>query len=340
MKKQTFRQTAKRFFEPIMKNKRLLFKSFFFALRVWLYGIFNVWIFQLITSNIELKNKDAFLLSIIIYCSITLIYFVWKYFMRFWERVDRYRTDIKSMHNIYMRDFFVLDNNEVEKFWTWKWISIIEQWFHTWTDLIVFGINVWTRITITLIYVSYIFITTNHYYFIIFIIIFIWIHLFSAYLNKFAIKYREKRIDMQYSYNSQLVKMIMSKFEITQSNKEKRELGIIDQYADNCTTNNRGENNYLFFIMNSPIFLIYMLKIAICVYLWYWILNGTAQFSELVWIIILIWLLENILTESIDYYKEFTFNFVTVKKLWNHFDAIKKIKGLKNGKDFNFKKEI
>lgn len=237
-----------------------------------------------------------------------------------------------------MRDFFVLDNNEVEKFWTWKWISIIEQWFHTWTDLIVFGINVWTRITITLIYVSYIFITTNHYYFIIFIIIFIWIHLFSAYLNKFAIKYREKRIDMQYSYNSQLVKMIMSKFEITQSNKEKRELGIIDQYADNCTTNNRGENNYLFFIMNSPIFLIYMLKIAICVYLWYWILNGTAQFSELVWIIILIWLLENILTESIDYYKEFTFNFVTVKKLWNHFDAIKKIKGLKNGKDFNFKK--
>jgi hypothetical protein len=115
-KKQTFRQVVRRFFEPAIQNKKMLFQSCFFALRIGLYGIFNVWIFELITSNIELKNKDAFVVSIIIYCAITLTYFLGNYFMKYWHRVNRYRTDVKSMHNIYMKDFFMLDNNEVEKF--------------------------------------------------------------------------------------------------------------------------------------------------------------------------------------------------------------------------------
>ncbi len=336
-KKQTFRQVVRRFFEPAIQNKKMLFQSCFFALRIGLYGIFNVWIFELITSNIELKNKDAFVVSIIIYCAITLTYFLGNYFMKYWHRVNRYRTDVKSMHNIYMKDFFMLDNNEVEKFWTGKWISIIENGFHTWTDLIIFGIHTWIRVIITFFYVSYVFITTNNYYFIAFIILFIGLHIFANYLNKFVIPYRNKRIDMQYSYNAQMVKMIMSKFEITQSNKEKRELWILDEYADNCVLNNQGEHKYLFFITNMPVFLVYVLKISICVYLWYWILNGTAQFSELVWIIILIGLLEKVLSDSIDYYKEFTFHYTGIKKLWDHFDDIKKIKWLREWIDFKIK---
>ncbi len=241
------------------------------------------------------------------------------------------------MHNIYMKDFFLLDNNEVEKFWTGKRISIIENWFHTRTDLIVHWIHIWVRILITFVYVSYVFLTTNSYYFLVFILLFLWLHILSAFLNKFAIKYREERIDMQYSYNSQLVKMIMSKFEITQSNKSKRELEIIDNYADECTKNNRWENNYLYFIVNAPVFLIYFLKISICIYLGYSIIAWNSQISELVGIIILIWLLETILTDSIDYYKEFTFNFATVQKLRNHFDDIKKIKWLKDWTPFKIK---
>ncbi|MBP6257178.1 hypothetical protein KA405_05820 [Patescibacteria group bacterium] len=57
--------------------------------------------------------------------------------MRYREWVNLYRTDIKNMHRIYIKKFLTLDTTQTEKIGTGKRISIIENSFHTRTDLII-----------------------------------------------------------------------------------------------------------------------------------------------------------------------------------------------------------
>ncbi|MBP6257179.1 hypothetical protein KA405_05825 [Patescibacteria group bacterium] len=94
-------------------------------------------------------------------------------------------------------------------------------------------------------------------------IVFIFIHIVASIINSKAIPYRKERIKTQHIYNAQLVKIIMSKFEILQNDKSGFEISKIDTLADHCTHLNRKEKDYLFFINNIPLFLIQTVKITI-----------------------------------------------------------------------------
>jgi hypothetical protein len=52
------------------------------------------------------------------------------------------------------------------------------------------------------------------------------------FLNEKALKWRTGRIEMMLEYDKQLVKMIMSKFEILQNNKIDREITVLDKYTN------------------------------------------------------------------------------------------------------------
>jgi len=315
--------TFKRFFLPVMENPIMAIQSIVYALWVSLFGLVSVWTFQQITKTIENQSSDDFFMILAVYIGIIIIYFIGLYIMKYWHWVNRYRTDIRSMHRVFMTKFFALDNTQVEKYGTGMRISLIESWFHTRTDLIVFGIHTGVRVSVIFLYVLYVFWSTNGWYALGFLWLFVLLHLLTAWINQYVITHRKERIDNQNSYNSQLVKMIMSKFEIAHSGKQQREIGILDSYADASTDCNRWEQKYLFFIVNTPIVLIHVLKILWCLTIGYAVIQWQWTIADFIGILLLLWLLENALTESIEYFKEFFFNFATVQKLRDHFDGIK-----------------
>jgi hypothetical protein len=67
---------------------------------------------------------------------------------------------------------------------------------------------------------------------VIFILLYMLFHIVSIVLNTRILRYRRKRIEYANMHTKNLVKILMSKFEILQSNKLKQETIILHKYQD------------------------------------------------------------------------------------------------------------
>lgn len=55
-----------------------------------------------------------------------------------------------------------------------------------------------------------------------------------------------------HEYDRQIVKIVMSKFEILQNNKMEREIKVLDRISDEAKYYNMHLNNYLMTMLNIP----------------------------------------------------------------------------------------
>ncbi len=327
-----------RFFEPILLNKWYLVRWITIAILLWFFWIFNVYMLKEITKSIELWNKIVFENLFISYVIILVIYYILNFVMRDWWWAETYYQNVKNIHRIYVKKFISLDNNAVENIWTGKMISLIDRWISAWTHLITDSVNTWTKLIITIIFSVYMIFTLGWIYFIFCILFFIWIHYLIWFLNKFAMQHRKRRNEIDNEYTGQLVKILMSKFEILQNNKTAREIEILDDYSVQAKIGNLKVNHYLVLMFGWTRIILSILLVWIYYFVWYWIFKHTFTISDLVGLTALLTLIDNSIWDYVDFYKSFTQEFSRVLNLWDNFDEIKQIKWYNIGKDFTYKK--
>jgi hypothetical protein len=68
-------------------------------------------------------------------------------------------------------------------------------------------------------------------------------------------------------YDRQLVKMIMSKFEILQNNKIDKEIKVLDKYTNEAKYFNLKLNNYLFGMFSMPDAVFFIITFSILVFI-------------------------------------------------------------------------
>lgn len=322
-----------RFFEPLYQNKFNFLKAIISWLLWSAFLVINVYFIQNFVFIFQNNQVDTLKSFIIYFLIFNIIYFIFSFFTRRWSWADLYYSTIKILHTKYMLQFNKLDNTNIENIWTWKIISILSKWFENWSNFLVDSIWVITKIFISIIATFVILKDLWNLYIIIFFIIFIIINILLVYLNDKAIKYRIWVTEAKINYDRQLVKIVMSKFEILQNNKIFREVNILNKHTDDIISFNNHLNNFLFSMFIIPeivIFIVYLSVLILSFKLNIWI-------SQIVWIFLMLWILKEVLNNSISFFKNFTKNFYSIEKVWDFFDTTKEIIWLESWEKFDYK---
>ncbi|MFK7779607.1 MAG: ABC transporter ATP-binding protein [Candidatus Gracilibacteria bacterium] len=322
----------KRFFEPALYNKIVLFRAIISGLVQTLYAVINIYFIQKIIDLIE-KDLQNQILNITIYFFIfNIIYFIFSFISRKWSWADIYYSNIKTLNKLYMSKFNTLDNTSIETVGTGKIISILSKGFETWSNFLAASISIVTKVIVSVIATFIILKSLGNIYIIIFFIFFIVINIILSILNQKSLNYRIGVTESKINYDKQLVRMIMSKFEILQNNKNNDEINKLNGHTDSIIFNNNKLNNYLFSMFVIPEFMLFIVYLSVLL-----LLNKiTIGFSGIVSIFLMLGLLKEVLNNSIGFFKSFTKSFYSIEKVWDFFDNTKTIKGINKGKTFEY----
>lgn len=326
--------TIKRFFEPIFIESRYFYRSVLENVSFSLYSILSILFVKEIIHLIEIKDVDLLFQYIIWYGIFNVVFFIITYFIRNWGWPETVHHLLKMIHREYMRKFDSLDNTYVENIGTGRIISIVWKGSDQWAGLIIDSIASITRLVISLTWAIVILSQAGWVAVVIFFIFFILVHIGVYFLNENALKWRKGRIDTMNEYDRQIVKMIMSKFEILQNDRIGREIGILDRYMDAAKYYNLGLNNYLTAMFTMPNFAFFIITFSVLVIT----LRLPISFAALTSIFMLTGVLRDTMENSIDYFKNFTKQAYTVEKMWALFDDAPKLVGLHEWESFIFKK--
>jgi len=244
----------------------------------------------------------------------------------------------KYLHNQYITKFFKLDNTEIEKLWTWKFQSIIDNGFNTWkgmfyevTARIPQVLIPWIYIMIQIYLASWIVVLCA------FIVILLVVFLIMNYFNTHAVNTRKIRHQLKAEANRHLIKMIMSKMEIVQNQKEKWELAYANNIVTQQTTVNIQVARYLRFLVWTGKIFSFLLQIFTLFYGIVLIEKGGD-----LWLFVGLVICIGLFTSQLDiftvFYKDFTDKFIDIQKLRDTFDEIPLMKNKYSDVLFQYKK--
>ncbi len=179
------------------------------------------------------------------------------------------------------------------------------------------------KVVFTLLFTIYMIWTVNIWASLVFIILYILVHIAWEYFNNKSLKFRRKRQDVWNNYTWQLVKVLMSKFEILQTwqiEKELKNINVINYGILRESMNMATPTHWFFY---TPSIFINTVKILIFTFLWYQVILWNAEFSLFVWLFWILTIMNNVIINSMIFYSDFTHKFTKNWKMWDFFDNTK-----------------
>ena len=309
-----------RFLSPIVKNKFTTFKlcAYFFAEGVfWVLFVFFV---KEVIESFEDKNQELFYLILWeygVYFFILLLLIVWTH--NWWTYAyNRYRKTIESE---YFPQYVRFDINTHEKVWTGKSIAIMSKGIKTWSGLIdrtlIECVNLVLSVGLTLYLLSQISIILG-----LFLVWLLFIgQAIGLYLNSYVILLRRKRIELDNIWSKSVVKIIMSKMEILQSQKIQQEVWKLHELHEWQIYYNKKIAPFMtpFFVLGIVIVII--LLYAVFLYFWkmYFLWNMSLWLIASITGAIL--MMQKVFMNVLDFIKNFSKEFAEVQVLWDFFDS-------------------
>ncbi len=323
----------KRFFEPIKEQKIVVVFYTLFSLFTAFFWLYSIEILKKITKEIEVWNiENVYTITYWFIGFIVLSRIIWW----FWK--DLYPICIgetkKYLQKKYVKDFIMFENNSYEKIGTWKLIALIERWIESWSGLVSQFFWFWLQISFTFLFSFFYVYKIIWIYTLIIVVLTVFLLLLTKIINTRAIAERSKMIDYLNIYTKDFVKIIMSKFEILQNNKTDKEISRLNYLTDKATYHFRKRMIWLeiSFWMNESIN--NFLKILAIFVVWIWVIKWTYDFSDFLAITAILTLLDAKISKAVDFYKNFTKDYVKVEKLYNLFDKTPRIEWYETWKDF------
>ena len=322
------------FFSPVKWNRWFLIKPFFSSCFYSFFAILTVEVFKKATTLIQ--NYDAAWVKklIIIYVVIVCIFIAFNYIVRNTSTSMKYRWTQLIQKKIFP-EFFKLDNTSVEKLWTGKLQYLMNDWINLRQWLFKKLCEKIPDLIITSIYVLYqLYLTGWIKFLLIFLVIFWIIFTLINFFQKKRLSERAKKNDIMAEHWRQFVKMIMSKMEILQNNKENYEIQKDNEILQEALESNNKINNLAWMIYWTWTIFSFLLNIFI-LYYWFYIIKNGWDLSLFVWLLASATLFQKVIDHSVTLYKEFTNEILGVEKLRNTFAEMPKMKN--TFKDIPFK---
>lgn len=324
----------KRILEPALANKKAFLQNIIARGSISLYWVINIFLIQKIVWIAQTEDLSNAWSIAIVFAVINIFYIIYSYFTRNWRWINIDNAVQKYVQRKYMKKFNDFDNIVIESFWTWKIISILNKWISVWSSFIFQGTYAFVSFFITLVaLLSVIYKMWNAYNIIFFLIALLIINVAVLMLVKKTVPYRKEIVEKRVVYDSQFVKMVMSKFEILQNNRINKEIWVLDKYYQEMTNNRIGLFRYAMFINIIPdifMFIVYFLFLVLLIY-------SKIPFALVLSFFMLLTFFNGMLRELLWFYDYYTREFYSIEKLWDFMDTTPEIRGLNWWEDFVFK---
>ena len=328
---------VKRFLAPILESPLFYLRSFGVFMIWWLNWVVHVLFIERLTHYLDIGNKTEFNNILLYYVIFLVIYEIaflttWKYS---WPQI--YNKTIINIQRVYINKFIKLDNNTIEWIWTWKMVAIIKWWIEIWAKLIDLLVSEIAKLIIVIFFPIYMLLKASILYTVIFIVLYVLFHLLAAVFNKKLLKLRKKRVEIKALYTKQFVKILMSKFEILQSDKIWKEVSKLDMKQEEIRKINMKMALAMNLVFRIPEWWMDIILLWVFIYFWYQVLSWNISLSVFVWISGMLIIMKRTISRSVDIYKNFTRDFEEVKRMWELFDNTPDISGYNKWKEFVYK---
>lgn len=235
-----------------------------------------------------------------------------------------------------MSDFFKWDNNEIEKIWTWRIISIIQKWIWSWMELL-FDISWdWAIRVFTTLVIFFTIWKTNIYVMLIWIWVLFLCIIWAIIFYPKAIKWRKKWKAVDTEVDRITVLHIMNKFEIFQNNKQEEETNKIFVENDKWFKYKIREKIWQWLSYDWVEYIIGIVLLFTAFYFSHLIFEWKATLWDFVLFTGFATLLWNQIKTLTQLSKNFSDNYIHIEKMEELLEKIKEKEDEKDGKKENF----
>mgnify|MGYP004000456759 CR=1 FL=1 len=336
-KDRSFFEVVSHFLRPVQFRKMAYFKLFIQSFLVWVNWVVHVLFLEKIVKTIEISDRGLFNNFLLYY----LIYIIWFEIINFsikkWWWMNTLPQWISDIYNRYLKKYIKLNNNLVELKWTWKTIWVMQNWAHSWAELLTDFWERWTVLLVSILFTIYMVSRVEYYYWFLFIILVIIFFYLSKKANDRLNIFRKIRYELRNDRLKYLVKVLMNKMEILQTDRIENEMKSIFINAGKISEVSKQMSTYRTILKRLAQFWITILVLLSFWYLWNMVFDWEINFSILVWLTWTLIIMQRSIAEFIWFYVDFTKRFVNVDKMWTFFDTIPEIKWYNEWKEFKHK---
>lgn len=330
----TTRQMIKKLFEPAKQHKWafaiLLLRGIFLAL---VSPIFALMVKDIITS-VERGNIDDFVFAVAIIALLMFIAIITSYTAR--KNLTNFRTGLQStLYQHYLWIYLWLENTFTERLWTGQINNILQRWCDNWMSLVgQFPLEWFSYILRAFL----VFLIMAYYLwwqgFLIVFVLFIVSFSIAQWWNRQSWPLKKKLRDCYTSADKDIVKVIMSKWEINQSQRWSYALEKIQNIFKELIDYEQSVNRLRIFSLDIQKWAIQAMQIGFLLFIWYGVVNGTYEIG----LIAMFWMLSNQVNSSIEEINNYITNFHTqiiyIQKLRDTFDTAPRMQWFDEGKNF------
>jgi len=326
-----------KFFSLIKYNKFDYFLYFIQAVIRWFHPLIHVIFIERIVFSISVANNELLQKTLMYYLLVLVFYeFLWFITRKFWWVVTIPEW-IKSIYDIYLKQYIKMNNNSVEKIWVWKIISILENGRFRWTEWLADSVEKWISLFILLTYVF--FVTFSHWIFYTFwfFILLIFSVSILVLVNNYQFRFRSQRSDIRNNMLKLITKVLMSKNEILQTGKINSEIKKVWKHCDDMSYLNVKMSNWRI-IQNRAIPFAVSISLFFFIYVfWTKVISGDMLISEFVAIVSVFLVINSSLFNFIVFYVNLTKDFIDIEKLWDFFEENKPLEWYESWNEFKYK---
>ncbi len=334
----TFFEIMKRFLEPVKLRKIMYIKYIFVACIWWINWIIHVFFLERIIFYLQNSDVSWFNNILKYYIIFIIIYEIINYSIKKWWWVETIPFWSYDMYKKYLNKYLILDNNKIETIWNGKLIWIFQSWVSKWLELLSSFIEQWITLLITLIFTIYMILKVDFIYSFIFLLLLILFFIISIYFNSRMIPWRKMRYEYRNSRLKSIVKILMNKQEIMQSDKIDKETNNIYEICNNLSEINKKMWKDRQFLKRTAPLWMSIIIITIFWYLWNQVLLWEISLSVIVWLTWILIIMQRSISDFISFYVRITKDFVDIEKLWDFFDTTPQMKWYNTWKKFEYKK--
>lgn len=304
-------------------------------------GYIQIVMIERFTNLFSEQQLTSFWVLFFIFLSSFLVFIVLTWFLKNYAWcIPQFGMQNKLIEK-YFHKYFVSENNIIEQFGTGRLLWILVRWLETWPTVLnellnnifrwvlMLGLSVGILWSVSLSYIP------------VFILMFILVMTNLIIFSHYGSYWRTKRKERYVERGRQEAKMIMSKFEVLQNNTLEKEIKNMCTYNYDIQYLSEKIQGINVGTWQFSRIIIAAFSLYICVSFYNravieWVSPlMIAQLGAIMWLLATFTGYFNLL---IDWYINFTKEFVHVEKFWDFIDQTPQIKGYDTGDVFRFKK--
>lgn len=213
-----------------------------------------------------------------------------------------------------------MENSYTEKVGTGKFVSIVNKWMEirsialadTWFRGIAWSMSIiFSLITLT---------STNLWFGIAGLVSIILVTSFVLRFDKFALFRRNLRRDRENKHTERMIKIISAKFEVMQAGSIEQEVQALDNDIEQAKKMNVKTSDYVVGMFYVPRFFIEAGRVALVVFIGSWVISGQYTYWDFVAVLGIFYVLDPIIMDGVEFFKDTTKKLSNVYKLFELFD--------------------